>query len=238
MKTFAQPDLLGQALRDFYLKENHDQSFYLNVNHSWKDVMPLDVFFRGEQELSELDAYALEFCKGKILDVGAGSGSISLILQNLGFEVTAIDSSPELAAIMAERGVKKVVRNDIFQFSGKKYDTILMLMNGIGLAGKLSKVPDLIVHLRSLLNEGGQILFDSSDLSYLYTNEEKPADRYFGEIEYQYEYNNRQGNWFSWLYLDPETLKTIVDQEGWKAQILFTEEDQFLARLTFNNKSY
>ena len=179
MDSLPKSDLLGLALSDLYEKKNLDQSFYLNVNHSWRDTMPLDIFFRTEEELSELDTYALEFCTGKILDAGAGAGSISLILQNRGFDVTALDSSPRICRIMKERGLDRVVQKDVFEFSGEKYDTILMLMNGIGLAGEMKRFRDLMAHLKTILKQGGQLLFDSSDLSYLYKDQAKPEKSIF-----------------------------------------------------------
>ena len=72
-----------------------------------------------------------------------------------------------------------------------KYDTLLLLMNGTGIAGKLERLPSLLNRLKELLADGGQILVDSSDLRYIYENEDGSMDinlnaPYYGEVDYQF----------------------------------------------------
>ncbi|MEJ5993674.1 methyltransferase domain-containing protein [Pedobacter sp. Du54] len=227
-------DVFGLALSDFYKNGNAD---ILWLNNSYGDIeeMPVAIFFRTEEEMPVLEHKALEACYGKVLDVGAGVGSHALILQEIGLDVTAIDVSADAVKIMQQRGVKKAFEESIF-LTNKKYDTLLFLMNGIGLTGTLPGFIDFLHHAKKLLLPKGQLLFDSSDISYLYEESVKPENHYFGEVSYSYTYKNKLGNWFNWLYLDQETLIHIAKENGWETEIIFDDgEDQYLARLTLSN---
>lgn len=191
--------------------------------------MPVEVFFRDELDLSTLEHLALLECKGKTLDLGAGAGAHALILQSRGFEVYALENSPGCLEVMKQSGVVHCLFEDFRKHSGK-YDTILVLMNGLGLAGTLNQVPDLLRKCIALLNPGGKILTDSSDISYLYENGLEKPKGYFGEVRYQYEYRGKKGDWFDWLYLDQKKLKEITDQLDLNLEVLHADEnDQYLA---------
>ncbi len=224
-------DVFGLALTDFY-KNNSPEILWLQNSYGEAEEMPVDIFFRTEEEMPMLEHKALAMCYGKVLDVGAGVGSHALVLQEMGIEVTAIDISADAVKIMKQRGVKKAFTQNIFS-TKEKYDTLLFLMNGIGLTGTLIGFVDFLQQAKSLVNKNGQLLFDSSDISYLYDELPKPENNYFGEVSYCYEYKAQKGNWFNWLYLDQETLIRTANQNGWQCEIIFDDdEDQYLARLT------
>lgn len=227
-------DVFGLALSDFY-KNNSAEILWLNNSYGDMEEMPVDIFFRTEYEMPELEHKALALCYGKVLDVGAGVGSHALALQEMGLDVTAIDISTNAVKIMQQRGVKKAYEQSIFD-SQEKYDTLLFLMNGIGLTGTLPGFTDFLGKAKSLIHADGQLLFDSSDISYLYKDAEKPENQYFGEVNYCYTYKDQKGNWFNWLYLDQDTLIRTANENGWDAEIIFDDgEDQYLARLTLIN---
>jgi hypothetical protein len=133
---------------------------------------------------------------------------------------------------MHVRGVVNVLKEDFFSFQEKKkYDTLLMMMNGFGIGRTLDKLPLLFERFDQLLPPGGQVLFDSSDVCYLY-EDELPDSRYFGEIDYQYEYQGKKGPWFKWLYIDIETLKKAAERNGFQLQVLSEDSNgQYLGRL-------
>ncbi|WP_379087074.1 class I SAM-dependent methyltransferase [Pedobacter sp. UC225_65] len=185
-----------------------------------------------EKKCPILEHKALTLCYGKTLDVGAGVGSHALLLQEMDIDVTAIDISAPAVKIMQQRGVKKALEQDIF-LTTDKYDTLLFLMNGIGLTGTLAGFADFLDKAKNLIHADGQLIFDSSDISYLYEGLPKPENKYFGEVSYRYEYQQQKGNWFNWLYLDQLTLTHIANQHGWQCEIVFDDgEDQYLARLS------
>jgi SAM-dependent methyltransferase len=227
-------DVLGQAIYD-YKHGQSDSKLWINNRYGPKEEMPVATYFREEDDMPDLEWMALEQCHGKVLDIGAGAGSHALYLQKQGLEVTAMDISPLCVKAMQERGIVKVLERDIFQYQQEKYDTLLLLMNGIGLAGNLEGLKRLLSQLKNLLNAGGQILFDSSDIAYLYEGN-LPEQKYYGEVEYQYAYKKLKTEWFSWLYIDENTLQQIAAETGYLMDVLIDDEyGQYLTRLTLMN---
>ncbi|WP_207421415.1 class I SAM-dependent methyltransferase [Desertivirga brevis] len=227
-------DVLGEALSDYYNHRSED-ILWINTSYGEPEKMPVEVFFRDLQEMPEMELLALKKCKGQVLDVGGGVGSHSLLLQKRGIEVTAIEISPKACGIMKDRGVKNVVNQDIFKYKDCRYDTLLFLMNGIGLCGTVENLNGLLQHCKSLLKPGGQIIFDSSDISYLYEdkNIRKPKG-YYGEVAFQYQYKNISDEWFNWLYIDPVTFNDIARGLSFNFELLMQDDqDQYLGRLIF-----
>lgn len=207
----------------------------LHNNYGKPEEMPIEVFFRDQNDFSELERYALQMCQGRVLDVGAGVGAHSIVLQSMVKEVVAIEQSAVACAIMSLRGVKEVLQKNIFEYHPKaKYDSILMLMNGTGIVGTISNFKSSLKKLGKLLATNGQIIIDSSDISYLYKNV-PPPDHYFGAVSYQYEYKRQRGPWFPWLYLDQKMLKKLSKEAGFTAQIIYEgNEDDYLAVIKKN----
>ncbi len=225
-------DVFGIALTDYHTGKS-DAPLLLHNSYGEPEEMPVDVFFRVSDDFSELEHIALALCDGTILDIGAGAGSHALYLQEKAMDVAALEVSRSACEIMRERGVQHIIHSDIYTFHGKRFDTLLLLMNGIGLAGSLDGLPKLLDTCKGLLNKGGQLLFDSSDISYLYQDPNVPKpSAYKGDVQFQYEYRNQWGVPFGWLYIDQETLINIGQQLGWVVQILYEDEyDQYLARM-------
>ena len=225
-------DIFGQALLDYHHQELNSKLWLYN-NYGSPEEMPVDVFFRAEDEMPDLELMAMQLATGKILDIGAGVGSHALALQNKGADVTALEISAAACEIMRERGINRVINTDFFAFKEEKFDTLLLLMNGIGLTGTVAGLRKFLEYAKLLLIPGGCMIFDSSDISYLYEDISLPADRYFGEIEYRYEYKKQSGGWFKWLYIDKDLLREIAASEGWATEVIFDDGmDQYLVRLS------
>ncbi|HMG08044.1 MAG TPA: methyltransferase domain-containing protein [Mucilaginibacter sp.] len=225
-------DILGQAIHDHYYKKPKHK-LWINNQYGPKEEMPIDIYFRQEDDMPDIEWLALNECCGEVLDIGAGAGGHALLLQERGFDVTALEISVLAADVMKARGVNKVITADIFENQQQKYDTLLMLMNGIGLTGTLLNLKVFLQHAKRLLNQGGQILFDSSDIAYLYEGKLPDNNQYYGEIQYQYQYNRQKTDWFPWLYVDEKTLTTIVDAAGYDIEVLLEDKyQQYLVRLT------
>lgn len=226
-------DVFGEALQD-YKQGKTTEKLLLHTSYGEIEEMPVDVFFRDAEEFTELEDIALALCDGKTLDVGAGTGIHSLYLQQKGFDIDALDISEKACNIMQSIGIKSVIHRDYFSLSNVKlYDTLLFLMNGIGIAGTLENLKNTLDKAEKLLKPDGQLLFDSSDISYLYNEYEveKPS-HYFGEIKYQYEYKGKMGVEFPWLFIDQKTLVEVADEKGWLIQFLYEDEyDQYLVRM-------
>lgn len=223
-------DILGRALVDFY--NGKPDTLWINNKYDEPEEMPIEVFFRQWEDITDLEKSAIELCSGRILDIGAGAGTTSLVLQEK-WDVTAIELSEGACQVMRALGVKNGIIGDVFDYKSAEFDTLLLLMNGIGLAGSLSNLTSTLTHFKSLLAPNGQIILDSSDISYLYEELTKPKENYFGELQYQYEYKGELGEWFNWLYVDFDNLKQHAEEAGLLAECIITDEyDQYLARLT------
>lgn len=231
-------DLFGKAILDFQTN-NSPENLITETSISEKDEMSVAYLFRSFDEMPKIEQLALQLCNGKILDVGCGAGSHSLHLQNNeNCEVIAIDISESAIATCQLRGLKNALVEDIFQLKNQKFDTIMLLMNGIGIAGKLEKLNDFFLKLKSLLNENGQILIDSSDLIYMFDEDEKQAFvdqkeiNYYGELEFNLTYKNQHEIPFNWLYVDFETLKHYAFAAGLSCEKLIEGDNfDFLVRL-------
>ena len=227
-----QNDIYGSFLKDFYNREP-DLEVLLHNHYGEAEQYPIHLFFREEADMPDAETIALNLCKGKVLDLGAGTGNHALALQNKGFEVTAIDISEGACEVMRLRGVKNVVCGDVMKYNQHKFDTLLLMMNGIGFVGFMDELEIFLHYAKTILNPGGQILFDSSDVAYLYEDLDRTADPYYGETDYQYEYKGEKGEWFSWLYIDEWTLRKVATACGWELQVVYQNlDDNYLGRLT------
>ena len=229
-------DPTGQAIADYHANGRADRLRVFSPMFD-EDEIPVAALFRTIDEMPAIEQEALQAANGHILDVGAGAGCHSLALQAMEKRVTAIDISPLAVATMRERGVKDVCEQDFFTLDGK-FDTILMLMNGIGIVGTLSRMDAFFMQVDSLLAPGGQVLCDSSDLCYIYEDEDGIIDLtgvegYYGELTYQLKYKGIKGNPFPWIFIDPETLREQATAHGFYCDILVHGPHyDYLARLT------
>ena len=233
----ADKDPMGAAILDF---QKQGKAARLRVLSSMfeEDEMPVTHLFRSVPEMPVLEQKALQLAKGRVLDIGAGSGCHTLALQEKGLAVKAIDISPLSCEAMKLRGVKNAECINLFDdHLGTGFDTILLLMNGTGIAGKIEHLPDLFQRLKALLNPGGQILIDSSDLKYIYENEDGSFDinlngAYYGEVDYQMIYKDVKGDHFDWLYVDFPLLKSIAETCGLHGELVAEGEHyDYLARI-------
>ena len=197
-----------------------------------EDEIPLQTLFRTYQSMPKIEQTALDMAKGKTLDVGAASGCHSLVLQERGIDVTAIDISPLSVKTMKERGVKSVREQDFFMLENEQYDTILMLMNGIGIVGTLARMPEFFRLLDKILAPGGQVLCDSTDISYVFEGDMPDMD-YYGEQSFQMQYRDTIGEPFPWLYIDADALQQVAEASGYAAEVIAEGEHyDYLARIT------
>lgn len=221
----ADKDPMGAAIADYY---KHHKADRLRVFSSLfdEDEIPVKDLFRSGKQMPLLERTALELASGKILDAGAGSGCHSLALQEAGKEVHAIDISPLSVEVMKQRGVHNATQTNLFdERFCESYDTILMLMNGSGIIGKLENLPAFFRKMKQLLRTGGCILMDSSDLRYLFEEEDGSfvidlAGDYYGEVDFRMQYKDVKGDSFDWLYIDFQTLSLYAAENGFKAELV------------------
>lgn len=232
-------DPYGQSLRDF-LRGDISAKFVVRRDDGFSDEIPTSVFFRTPLDFSPLEQKAMELCRGYVLDIGAGAGCHSLALQDRGIRILALDISSHAINVMAKRGVKEVKQADVIEFCEREFDTLLMMMHGIGIVGNLPGLDHFLTHAHKLLKPNGQIVFDSFDVSctddsknLAYQKVNRQAGIYFGEVRTRIEYKGKLGPFFSWLNVDPETLNDHAKRFGWSCQIVYREDNgDYLAKLT------
>ena len=230
-------DPMGAAMAD-YMHGKADAEVVVASNLTEDDVIPAYYLFRSEQEMPELELLALDACRGSILDIGAGAGSHSLVLQERGEDVTALDFSAGAAEVMQLRGVRQVLHEDVMLIKNRQFDTLLLLMNGIGIAGNLLGLDHFLSHAKSLLKPGGQILLESSDILYMYEDEDGSVlldlnAGYYGEVKYNMTYKDHESGWFNWLFIDAAILEDHASQQGLGFELLHEgDAGNYLARLS------
>ena len=229
-------DPMGRAIADYWKYKKADRLRVFSPMFE-EDEIPLTTLFRKYKNMPEIEKKALDMAKGRTLDVGAGSGCHSLVLQEKGIDVTAIDISPLSVETMKERGVKNALEQDFFTLKGQ-YDTIIMLMNGIGIVGTLDRLPMFFRQLDKILAPGGQVLCDSSDISYVFEGEDGMLDipnemEYYGEHSFQMQYKDTIGEPFDWLYIDADTLREKAAINGYAVEVVAEGKHyDYLARIT------
>ena len=229
-------DIFGKALLDYH-NGHYTEDITTSTSISGEDALPIPYLFRNFKSMPKLEQQALKLCKGSTLDVGCGAGSHSLYLQNNGFKVKAIDISKGAIEVTKRRGVinteMKALLNETDTF-----DTVLLLMNGTGIFQELTQVSKYLTHLKHILKPNGQILMDSSDIKYMYEDEDggywmDMNAGYYGELDYFLSYKGEKEIPMMWLYLDFETLKLACESVGLQCELLLKGEHfDYLARIT------
>ncbi len=233
MSNFQDP--IGKAILD-YSEQIHDDNIVVSSELCDDDIIPVDYLFRSYEAFPEIEKMALNQCKGIVLDVGAAAGIHSRELENRGLKTKSIDTSEGSVKYMQSIGLN-AEQIDFYAIENERFDTLLFLMNGIGIAGTLSKLPTFLQKCKELLNPGGKLICDSTDIKYLYENEDGSlwvdlASEYYGNFKYQMRYKDQESPWFEWLYLDKEKFRDAAEKEGFTFKLLMEEGDHFLVELS------
>ena len=230
-------DPIGAALLRFYETQD-DTPIQVEMDIAEEDTLAPSYFFRDFEQCPALEQTALKLAHGRVLDVGAGAGSHSLYLQNQGLDVTALDISPHSVEVMKKRGLAKVRLANFYDLPQESFDTLLLLMNGIGLVQTLDGFEAFFLKARTLLAPKGQILLDSSDLIYMFEQEDGSYlidlnDKYHGEVAFNLAYKNITGQSFNWLYVAEDLLQDAAEEHGFNCEIIQQGPHyDYLAKLT------
>lgn len=235
--TDKEKDPMGRAIFDYY---HTGKAAKLRVLSSmfYEDEIPVATLFRTFDEMPIQEQEAIELCSGRTLDVGAGSGCHSIILKQRGVDVVAIDISELSVEVMRERGIDARNINFFDETFVEKFDTILLAMNGIGIVGKTTRLEEFFRSAKRLLAPGGQVLLDSSDIRYIFMDDDGAMDidlaaGYYGEVDFTMRYKNIKGERFDWLYIDFETLAMYAESSGFKCEkVIDGKHYDYLAVLT------
>ncbi len=232
-------DLFGKAILD-YQTGNDPQDLVTETSISEADEMSVAYLFRSFADMPKIEQKALSLANGKVLDVGCGAGSHSLYLQDgKKLNVTSIDISGNAVRACQLRGLKKARTENVMELEGEKFDTILLLMNGAGMCGRLKNISKFLLKLKSLLNPGGQILLDSSDIIYMFDEDADGGrwissdNEYYGEVTFYVSYKGEEEQPFDWMYIDYDTLQNAAAANGLQCELVLEGEHfDYLARLS------
>lgn len=231
-------DLFGKAILD-YQTNSSPENMITSTSISDEDEMEVAYLFRSFDEMPTLEQKALQLAKGRTLEVGCGAGSHGLYLQSeRNIDVHSIDISKNAIEACTLRGLKNTQVIDVLNIENEKYDTILLLMNGTGIFETLDRTTVYLQKLKSLLQPSGQILIDSSDIIYMFDEDEDggkwiPSDNYYGELTFSLQYKKEKEVDFPWLYMDYNTLQNAALANDLQCRLIL-EGDHFdyLAQLT------
>ena len=240
MLLAKEKDPMGAAIADYY-RTGRAGTLRVFSSQFDEDEIPVEQLFRTLDEMPTIEQRALAMARGKCLDVGAGSGCHALALQEMGKEVTAIDISELSVEVMRQRGVEDARAIDLYdEHFVERYDTILLLMNGSGIIGNIAGMERFFYRMKQLLRPGGCIYMDSSDLKYLFEEEDGSylidvAGDYYGMVDFRMQYKQVKGEAFDWLYIDFDTLAYYAEQYGFCAEFVCQGEHyDYLASLKMN----
>lgn len=234
---------LGRAVLD-YARGHESAAIEVTLEDGRIQSLPVHTLARTDG-LPMAEEAALAACQGRVLDAGAGAGAHTLLLQDDGFDVVALDRSVDAVQAMRIRGVEDARCHDLLTLPGERFDTILLMMNGLGLAGDLEGLDRVLARLPGLLHMGGQVLVDGADIESSDDHAEqqlvkkrRAEGRYPGIVPMRMTYHPHHGDPavrgkpFNWLFLDQDTLRWHAERQGWAMQILFDASGgSFLARL-------
>lgn len=233
MKQNKNQDLIGD-----FLSGKSKENLIVHSGIAEPETIPLEYFYRSYEELPEIEKKAIELCKGKILDVGAGAGCHAVILASRGYDVFPVDISNGAVEVMKSRGLVNAQVADFFDMEAVKFDTILLLMNGIGICGSLDRLDSFFNRIRIMLNPRGQVLMDSSDIIYMYEEDDGSLSinlnaSYYGEVTYRFQLGKAKGKPFKWLFLDFDLLSDYASRNNCNCEMIMEGDHyDYLARLT------
>lgn len=227
-------DPYGKAIQA-YISGKRREEIIVHSDVCDDDVMPVDYLFRSFEEMPKIEQVALSLCRGKVLDVGSCAGVHAQYLTEKGLNVTTIDTSKGAIEYQKSLGLN-AHQHDFYLYEETGFDTLLWMMNGIGIAGTLANLENTLLKAKERLAPGGIMLCDSTDIKYLYEDDEGGFwvdlnTNYYGEFQFKNEYDGVESDEFNWLYVDFEKLKTAADKVGLEIRLVLEDGFSYLAEL-------
>lgn len=230
-------DAYGKGLLAYY-NGKRTAKFTVSSDIAETEKWDIATFFRNYDKMPELEQIALNRCKGRTLDAGAGAGSHALYLQEKGVDITAIDISEGAVEVMTKRGVKNARKQDFFHLSNEQFDTILMLMNGVGIVQRIENFSTFFRHCKTILSPKGKLVIDSSNIIYMFLDDDGSAlidlnSNYYGEMTYRMDFAQYKGIPFEWVFIDFDTLCSLAQEHGFKCEKIYEDNHyHYLAELS------
>ncbi len=240
-------DAVGQEMWAYY--QGHE------VNEIWErddgyiiasSTEPKRYFLKYE-EWDEHEKKAMEYVKGKALDIGCGAGRHTLYLQQKGFDVLGIDISPLAIKICKLRGVKqaKVMSIDQAISELNSFDTIVMMGCNFSIFGDFNKAHRLLKKLHDISSDDSIIITETRDPyktenpDYLeYYEHNRKNNRMSGQLYCRVRFGKYATKWFDWLMVSKKEMKEILNETGWQVRKFIDSDDaQYVAIIEKKDKT-
>lgn len=201
-----QPDMVFTSV----IKEGVDES--ISRETEWA----VSEYFSTEAEWGMEIKKALEYVRGKVLEVGCGAGRFLKYFQDKKFDIIGIDPDQVMIDICKERGLKcelKSVQNT--GYPDNSFDTILMLGNMIGCVGEtIEDIIDVYKEIKKLLKVDGIVVGSSYYKTDISTFRKTGRYKWMGQI------GEEKIGWYFTL----DKFKEIVETAGFKVVKFFESE--------------
>jgi len=185
------------------------------------------LYFSDYEDWPQHEKKAMEYVKGRVLDIGCGAGRHSLYLQKKGLDVLGIDNSPLAIKVCKLRGLKKakIMSIEDIDFKPKSFDTIIMMGNNFGLFGSFQKARSLLKRFHKITSDDGLIVAETRDpyktdnpahLEYHELNRKR--GRMGGQVRIRVRFEKYATPWFDYLFVSKEEMDEILKGTGWKVK--------------------
>ena len=228
----AETDAYGVELKS-YLKNGHTTEIVERDDGYIDSTEGIPSYFAQYSEWLELERRAVDFARGRVLDVGCGAGRVSLHLQSKECEVVAIDNSPGAIEVCRGRGVRDargLAFTEINRSLGR-LDSVVMFGNNFGLFGNYKRARWLLRRLKGITSADCLIIANATDPYHTenpdhleYHQRNRDRGRMGGQLRIRVRHRRCIGPWFDYLFVSKQELEEIVDGTGWRcAEILQSE---------------
>lgn len=219
-------DAFGQAMMDYVEGINMQEAARTGCA----------VWFSPFESWALRERKAIQFAKGKVLDIGCAAGRHSLYLQDKRLDVLAVDNSPIGLRVCRRRGVKNtrlVSFHDITPQLGL-FDTIILFGNNFGLMGSAEKAREMLTRFFHMTTETALILAGAGsfemgaiDEALLEKTKNTAHDQEMcGEFLLQMTYREFKTPPIEWLFCTQDEMKQIVSKTGWKISTIITDRSE------------
>jgi SAM-dependent methyltransferase len=185
-------------------------------------------YFLEYSQWPATEQQALQFARGRVLDIGCGAGRHSLYLQQQGHDVTGIDASPGAVKVCKARGLKKALArpiSDIDKFDREAFDTIVMLGNNFGLFGSALNAKRLLKELHRITSADARIIagtrnpYSTGDPNHLaYHRWNRQRGRMPGQFRMRARFERAIGPWFDYLFVSPDEMTRLLEDTEWRIE--------------------
>lgn len=177
----------------------------------------------------------------RVVDVGAGAGRASLVMQDQGLHVTALDVSPGAIEVCRQRGISETFLGTVLDLADTDvapFDTFLCLGANLGLIGRADSARAFFDALGRLGGPDVRLLGTmvnpyvtgvAAHLSYHEAN--RTAGRPAGTVRIRVRYQLAATPWFELVWASPKELEETAEAHGWSVVAIHETGAAYAAEL-------